>query len=32
MKKKLIRLTEADLHRIVRESMNKVLNDYPLRQ
>ena len=27
MNKKLIRLTEADLHRIVRESVNKVLNE-----
>ena len=25
--KKLIRLTESDLHRIVRESVNKVLNE-----
>ena len=25
--KKLIRLTEADLHRIVRESVNNVLNE-----
>lgn len=24
---KLIRLTESDLHRIVRESVNKVLNE-----
>ena len=27
MNKKLIRLTESDLHRIVRESVNKVLNE-----
>ena len=27
MNKKLIRLTEADLHRIVRESVNKVLRE-----
>lgn len=27
MNKKLIRLTEADLHRIVKESVNKVLNE-----
>ena len=26
MNKKLIRLTESDLHRIVKESVNKVLN------
>lgn len=25
--KKLIRLTEVDLHRIVKESVNKVLNE-----
>ena len=27
MNKKLIRLTESDLHRIVRESVNRVLNE-----
>ena len=27
MNKKLIRLTESDLHRIVKESVNKVLNE-----
>jgi hypothetical protein len=27
MNKKLIRLTESDLHRIVRESVNKILNE-----
>ena len=27
MNKKLIRLTESDLHRIVRESVNKVLKE-----
>lgn len=27
MSKKLIRLTESDLHRIVKESVNKVLNE-----
>ena len=27
MNKKLIRLTEVDLHRIVKESVNNVLND-----
>ena len=27
MKKKLIRLTEGDLHRIVKESVKKVLNE-----
>ena len=27
MDKKLIRLTESDLHRIVKESVNKVLNE-----
>ena len=37
MNKKLIRLTESDLHRIVKESVNKILNeidwidDYKLR-
>ena len=30
MNKKLIRLTESDLHRIVRESVNKVLNETDL--
>ena len=28
MNKKLIRLTESDLHRIVKESVNKILNEY----
>lgn len=28
MNKKLIRLTEGDLHRIVKESVNKVLNEW----
>jgi hypothetical protein len=28
MNKKLIRLTEGDLHRIVKESVNRVLNEY----
>ena len=28
MNKKLIRLTEADLHRIVKESVNRVLNEH----
>lgn len=27
MNKKLIKLTESDIHRIVRESVNKVLNE-----
>ena len=27
MNKKLIRLTESDLHRVVKESVNKVLNE-----
>jgi hypothetical protein len=27
MNKKLIRLTESDLHRIVKESVNKILNE-----
>ena len=27
MNKKLIRLTESDLHRIVKESVNRVLNE-----
>jgi len=27
MKKKLIRLTESDLHRIVKESVNRILNE-----
>ena len=27
MTKKLIRLTESDLHRIVKESVNKILNE-----
>ena len=30
MNKKLIRLTESDLHRIVKESVNKILNENPL--
>ena len=29
MNKKLIRLTEADIHRMVKESVNKVLNETP---
>lgn len=28
MKNRLIRLTESDLHRIVKESVNKILNEY----
>lgn len=28
MNKKLIRLTEGDLHRIVKESVNRILNEY----
>lgn len=28
MNKKLIKLTEADLHRIIRESVDKILNEY----
>ena len=28
MNKKLIRLTESDLHRIVKESVNRILNEY----
>ena len=31
MKKKLIRLTESDLHRIVKESVNKVLTELDTR-
>lgn len=31
MNKKLIRLTESDLHRIVKESVNKVLNEIDWR-
>jgi len=27
MKKKLLRLTESDLHRVIRESVKKVLNE-----
>ena len=27
MDKKLIRLTESDLHKIVKESVNKILNE-----
>lgn len=27
MKKKLIKLTESDLHRIIKESVNKVVNE-----
>lgn len=27
MNKKLIRLTESDLHRIVKESVNRILNE-----
>ena len=29
MNKKLIRLTEADLHRIVKESVEKIVNEIP---
>ena len=32
MNKKLIRLTESDLHRIVRESVNRVLNEVQLNE
>ena len=32
MNQKLIRLTESDLHRIVRESVNKVLNEVQLNE
>ena len=32
MNKKLIRLTESDLHRIVKESVNKVLNEVQLNE
>ena len=28
MKKQLIRLTEGDLHRIIKESINRILNEY----
>ena len=31
MNKKLIRLTESDLHRIVKESVNRVLNEASFR-
>ena len=31
MNKKLIRLTESDLHRIVKESVNRVLNEMNVR-
>ena len=31
MNKKFIRLTESDLHRIVRESVNNVLNEFSIR-
>ena len=32
MNKKLIRLTESDLHRIVKESVNKVLREAQLNE
>lgn len=32
MNKKLIRLSESDLHRIVKESVNKVLNEMNTQQ